>query len=106
VRRAKGKRLLVLGSTLLLARLAGAQDAMALDSLTVRAGPDPRYPLVAQLGAGTPLHIHGCLVDWTWCDVAAADQRGWVFAPQIATVDSGRRRSPAPAAVDRGDLGC
>ena len=42
------------------------------------AGPDIGYPPVAELPAGTPVDIQGCLEGWTWCDVITMGTRGWV----------------------------
>jgi uncharacterized protein YraI len=42
------------------------------------AGPDIGYPPIAQLPAGTPVAIQGCLTGWTWCDVVTMGTRGWV----------------------------
>jgi uncharacterized protein YraI len=58
-----------------------AQEAFTRQPANVRAGPDRDYPLVAQLGPGSPVRVMGCLEDWTWCDVAFDDNRGWVYGP-------------------------
>jgi len=50
------------------------------------AGPDPQYPLVYTLDAGTPVDVQGCTEGWEWCDVIAADSRGWVAGPYIEYV--------------------
>ena len=71
------------------AGLAAAQDAYSNRYANVRAGPDRGYPLVAQLAPGTPLQIMGCIDDWSWCDVAFDDSRGWVYAPFLSYVDDG-----------------
>jgi uncharacterized protein YraI len=60
-----------------------AQNAETTDVASVRAGPDTSYPEVAELDAGTPIQVMGCLDDWSWCDVAFGDNRGWVYAPDI-----------------------
>ncbi|MET3651524.1 SH3 domain-containing protein [Dyella japonica] len=44
------------------------------------AGPDPGYPPIAQLPAGTPVAIQGCTQGWGWCDVITQGLRGWVAA--------------------------
>lgn len=78
---------------LLLASLgvASAQDAYTSRPMNVRAGPDREYPLVAQLDAGAPLDVHGCLDDWSWCDVSFEDSRGWIYAGGISFVYQGGR---------------
>ena len=70
---------------------AAAQDAFTNRSVNVRAGPDMSYPVVAVLGAGAPVQVEGCLDDWSWCDVAFYDNRGWIFAPYLTYVYQGAR---------------
>jgi uncharacterized protein YraI len=60
-----------------------AQQAFTTRTVNVRAGPDVAYPLVAQVGPGAPMQVMGCLGDWSWCDVAYADLRGWVYGPYL-----------------------
>ena len=72
--------------------LASAQDAYTSRPINVRAGPNRDYPLVAQLEAGAPLDVHGCLDDWSWCDVSfEEDSRGWVYAGGVSFVYQGDR---------------
>ena len=71
--------------------LASAQDAYTSRPVNVRAGPDREYPLVARLDAGAPLDVHGCLEDWSWCDVSFEDSRGWVYAGGVSFVYQGGR---------------
>ncbi len=71
------------------AGLAGAQDAYTSRPMNVRAGPNRDYPLVAQLDAGAPLDVHGCLNDWSWCDVSFEDSRGWIYAGGVSFVYQG-----------------
>jgi uncharacterized protein YraI len=70
-------------SLLVFSAAAAAQNAMTTDSADLYAGPDDSYPVVAQLDSNTPLQVMGCLDDWSWCDVAVDDARGWLFAPVI-----------------------
>ena len=85
-------RVYSLGALLLTALgLASAQDAYTSRPMNVRAGPNREYPLVAQLDAGAPLDVHGCLDDWSWCDVSFEDNRGWVYAGGISFVYQGGR---------------
>jgi uncharacterized protein YraI len=60
-----------------------AQNAETSDNASVRAGPDPSYPEVAELDADTPIQVMGCLDDWSWCDVTFGDNRGWLYSPDI-----------------------
>src|SRR6185312_14964300 len=71
--------------------LASAQDAYTSRPMNVRAGPNREYPLVAQLDAGAPLDVHGCLDDWSWCDVSFDDNRGWIYAGGVSFVYQGGR---------------
>jgi uncharacterized protein YraI len=75
---------LVAGGVLLtLSAAALAENAVTNDPASVRAGPDSSYPEVAQLDADAPIQVMGCLDDWSWCDVAFADNRGWIYSPEI-----------------------
>jgi uncharacterized protein YraI len=72
--------------------IASAQNAYTSRPIDVHAGPDQDYPLVAQLGPGAPLDVHGCLSDWSWCDVSFEDDdRGWVYADGVSFVYEGDR---------------
>src|SRR5512146_3546671 len=71
--------------------IASAQNACTSRPMNVCAGPDRQYPLVAQLGRGAPLDVHGCLSDWSWCDVSFDDSRGWIYAGGLSFVYQGER---------------
>jgi uncharacterized protein YraI len=63
--------------------LAASLNAMASEGyvtadIGLQAGPDSEYPTIADLPAGAPVDIQGCIDGWTWCDVIAGDDRGWV----------------------------
>ena len=74
-----------LGSVLMLFSVtAMAENAVTTNAASVRAGPDDSYPEVAQLSADSPVQVMGCLDDWSWCDVAFGDDRGWLYAPDIS----------------------
>jgi len=74
-----------LGGVLLLFSVAGlAENAVTTDVASMRAGPDDSYPEVAQLDPDSPIQVMGCLDDWSWCDVAYGDDRGWLYAPDIS----------------------
>jgi uncharacterized protein YraI len=53
-------------------------------TVNVRAGPAPDYPIVAQLPGGVPLSVMGCISSYQWCDVAAPNLRGWVYAGSLS----------------------
>ena len=81
-----------LGALLLSAfGLASAQNAFTARPMNVRAGPNRDYPLVTQLDEGAPLDVHGCLNDWSWCDVSFDDNRGWIYAGGVSFVYQGER---------------
>jgi uncharacterized protein YraI len=69
--------------------IATAQNAYTARPMNVRAGPNRDYPLVAQLDAGTPLDVHGCLDGWSWCDVSFEGNRGWMYGGGIYFEDNG-----------------
>jgi uncharacterized protein YraI len=71
--------------------IAGAQNAYTAKPMNVRAGPNREYPLVAQLDAGAPLDVNGCLSDWSWCDVSFDGNRGWIYAGGLSFVYQGER---------------
>jgi uncharacterized protein YraI len=68
---------------LALSAVAAAENAVTTHPADVYAGPDDSYPMVAQLDADAPVQVMGCLDDWSWCDVAFGDNRGWLYAPDI-----------------------
>jgi uncharacterized protein YraI len=71
--------------------IASAQNAYTARPMNVRAGPNRGYPLVAQLDAGAPLDVHGCLDGWSWCDVSFDGNRGWMYSGGISFVYNGGR---------------
>jgi uncharacterized protein YraI len=74
------KRLLYcIGSSCLFApMLAQATDGYLVSDINLQAGPDTAYPSVALLTTGTPVKVLGCTSSWSWCDVVAGANRGWV----------------------------
>ena len=60
-------------------------------SVDVYAGPSSEYPRVASLPANTPVHVDGCLADWSWCDVDFSGDRGWVYAGDLGYPYENRR---------------
>jgi len=76
-------RLFCIVPLLVFSAAALAQNAMTTESADLYAGPDDSYPVVAELDSNSPIQVMGCLDDWSWCDVVAADTRGWMYAPDI-----------------------
>ena len=77
-------------ATILLATAASAQQAFTTRTAHVRAGPDRGYPLVATLPPGVSVYVNGCLGNYSWCDVSAGPNRGWVYARQLRYTYQGR----------------
>ena len=51
--------------------------------VNLRAGPDTRYPRIMTLQPGTAIAVHGCLDNWSWCDVGTQGERGWVAGDYV-----------------------
>lgn len=86
----------LLGSALAVLSLCAATAAFAHEgyvtaNVTLRAGPDAGYPGVLRLRAGTPIGIEGCVDGWSWCDVVAGEERGWVPGAYLQEEYDGRR---------------
>jgi uncharacterized protein YraI len=71
--------------------LAVAADGYVTGNVNLRAGPDPGYPSVAMLSVGTPVAIEGCVDGWSWCDVTAGNNRGWMAGNFLQEDYQGRR---------------
>ena len=63
--------------------VAQAQWAYTSASVHLRAGPAPDYPMVTILPPHYRVMVHGCLRDYSWCDVSAGWDRGWLYAAYI-----------------------
>ena len=74
----------MLGAALLVPAVAFAQTAYTNRGVNMRAGPNPEFPLVTYLGAGVPVYVNGCIEGYTWCDVTAGRERGWVYADYLS----------------------
>jgi len=70
---------------------AFAADGYVTGNVNLRAGPDSSYPRVTMLQAGTPVAIEGCVDGWSWCDVATAEERGWVAGNFLQEEYQGQR---------------
>lgn len=67
-----------LGLSLFAIEPAFGADGYVIGNVNLRAGPDTSYPSVVMLPAGTEVAIAGCVDGWSWCDVEAGNDRGWV----------------------------
>lgn len=82
---------LAAAGVLALACAAQAQQmASTMKTVHLRAGPGLDYPVVAILAPGTPVSVYGCLPQYTWCDVLAGPERGWVYAGNLSYAYDGR----------------
>ena len=80
-----------LGFSLMAISSAFAADGYVTSDVNLRAGPDSSYPSVAILPAGMPVAIQGCVDGWSWCDVATAEDRGWVAGNFLQEEYQGQR---------------
>lgn len=70
---------LALFAVALLAPLSAlASDGYVNGYVNLRAGPGTRYPRIMTLQPGTAVAVHGCINGWSWCDVGAQGERGWI----------------------------
>ena len=74
---------LLLMLALALSGAAQAQLAYTSKDAHLRAGPARDYPVIAVLPAGYEVLVQGCLRDYSWCDVIAGPNRGWIYAGNI-----------------------
>jgi uncharacterized protein YraI len=63
--------------------MAWAALPYVTNDLHMRAGPGTEYPVVTTIPGGADIDIHGCLNDYSWCDVTWDGARGWVSANYI-----------------------
>ncbi|OGA50627.1 MAG: hypothetical protein A3G25_09025 [Betaproteobacteria bacterium RIFCSPLOWO2_12_FULL_63_13] len=80
------KALLLASALLAFPGVSTAQQYLAYTTNTVllRAGPAREFPVVAVLQNGDAVAVQGCLQDYSWCDVVAGPNRGWLDARYIA----------------------
>ncbi|WP_454825963.1 SH3 domain-containing protein [Paraburkholderia xenovorans] len=77
--------LYAVAGVLALPAVAFAQSqAYTNGTVNVRAGPASDYPVVTQLPGGVPVSVMGCISTYQWCDVAAPNLRGWVYAGRLS----------------------
>ena len=72
--------------------------ALTTQQAYLHAGPDAGYPVVAVLPQNQPVAVQGCLADYSWCDVQAGAQRGWVYGAYLShTYQNAARPLPSVA---------
>ncbi|HEY8050482.1 MAG TPA: SH3 domain-containing protein [Ramlibacter sp.] len=76
------------------------QYAATSKSVHLRAGPGRDYPVVAVLPPEMQVVVYGCVPSYTWCDVEAGPDRGWVYSGNLLySYDNGPVVLPSVAAV-------
>lgn len=70
---------------------AEAANGYTTGNVNMRAGPGVQYPRILVLPAGAPVTIYGCLQGYSWCDVAAYHERGWVSSRYLDSFYDDRR---------------
>ncbi len=75
---------------------AAAANAYATADVNMRAGPSTAYPVITTIYGGAPVTVHGCLSDYSWCDVSWRGDRGWV-SDNYLTIVYAERRVPVPS---------
>jgi uncharacterized protein YraI len=80
-----------MGMSLFAIAPAFGADGYVTGDVNLRAGPDTNYPSVAMLPAGVEVAIEGCVDGWSWCDVAAGNNRGWVAGSFLQEEYQGQR---------------
>jgi uncharacterized protein YraI len=58
-------------------------QAYTSEPVDLFSGPSGDYPVVTELGPNVPVTVMGCVSDYSWCDVALPDLRGWIYAEYL-----------------------
>jgi len=66
-------------------------EAYIVSGASLLAGPAADYPAVVGVSPGEPVHVYGCLPDYTWCDVSFQGYRGWFDGRELAYPYNGVR---------------
>lgn len=80
-------KFLAFSATALACAMSAAAIAAPITSpAMVRSGPSPKWPVIAQLPAGTDVTVLDCGGGWKrdWCQVQAGDVKGFVAAGVLA----------------------
>ncbi|MEI6640909.1 MAG: hypothetical protein WCL10_02660 [Novosphingobium sp.] len=74
---------------------AQPMQAIAASATHLLAGPLSDYPSVRTISRGAKVLVHGCLRDWSWCDVTYRSDRGWIAADTLRVNHRKRRLAVA-----------
>lgn len=81
------RRLLLAGTAavgLALPTLSEAQGpARTVADLNLRTGPGTNHPQITVIPRGAPVHVHGCQLDVTWCELTFGGVTGWASADYL-----------------------
>jgi len=69
--------------------LLAQQAATTTSSVNLRAGPDRNMPSVTTLLSNTAVNVVGCVSNWSWCDVIAGRERGWLYTRYLSVPANG-----------------
>ena len=82
-------RIAVLVLLLCLSLPAFAVDGYVSADVNLRSGPGTEYPSVMVVPKWTGLQVQGCVDGYSWCDVQAGPDRGWVYVEYLEFVQGG-----------------
>jgi uncharacterized protein YraI len=83
--------LAVIGAWVIPATAEAASDGYTTADVNMRAGPSTEYPRILVLPYGSPVVVYGCVRGYTWCDVSAYRERGWVSSRYLDIFYDDRR---------------
>ena len=75
---------------------AQPKPGFAASATRLHAGPMRDFPSVGTVSRGARVRVFGCLLDWSWCDVAYRADRGWIMADTLLVKHHKRRILVAP----------
>ncbi len=87
-----GMLILLAGTGLVVAPgngLAQSVPAIVTTNLKMRAGPSVEFPVIVVVPADSSVNLLGCMRDYSWCEVRAVGDRGWMSAQYIRIYDRG-----------------
>lgn len=67
-----------------LAQSGGPAIAYTTANLNMRAGPGTNYPVLATVPQGGGVTVFGCTANFSWCDAAFANVKGWVSGKYLS----------------------